>query len=291
MLKEAWWAVISDHLATSGYAAGEDAWRYKQRLADTFHLPQWETAEGMIPLYVNGARELHAVSDVCALDSFWICYSLPTAESVATPDADVSFSPAIHVGDLTQFADSVMDSLFDGRAPVTILNVEDNRCAIEWSKPSEILWVSRYRPIALISFAPLSIFGVGLHKAKDSIYGQTVINLDNEWGGWLARLSEFAETDPDSAVARAYHRLLTLLRTPLDHGGYELELVKKFLEGWHDMPGISEEFEPPAAPLERHQFRDMRHPWQDIAAVVRRASGHVGRTPDDDGAASLDSSG
>ena len=66
-IRSRWIEVLKDHLASSTWARGEDAWKYKQSLVDHFRLPNfWASLPGTIPVYSKPRRLLVSLNELLA---------------------------------------------------------------------------------------------------------------------------------------------------------------------------------------------------------------------------------
>lgn len=96
--------------------------------------------------------------------------------------------------------------------------------------------------------------GFALHKTTDNVYEAMVLNSRNALVKWLKRIRDRNEKDEGKLPTGSLGRVLSLLKTPLQHGGYEFEKLETFLDAWRTDSDLDPKLSPPARHIERHMF-------------------------------------
>lgn len=262
-----WRELLSEHLERTGFAQGPDGWVYRNRIADRFLAEDsfWNDISGLIPVWVDGKRELLSCGDYANLPRItelvpaWrqACLRSRSRENDSPPIEEVvrlTGSPSISHESLSRLAERVKLRMFERRAPARARWVHASWFAIDWEpsdKPPALAhqnWDNRmlfecelepHNCVALFFDQPYSL--------PDLI----LINPHNRLGGWCVNT---LRRTVDRDLARSLASVLAEAARYCFYVGEEHVLLKKHLAGWSARKDIPEELKPPEYVPTRDDF-------------------------------------
>jgi hypothetical protein len=99
-----------------------------------------------------------------------------------------------------------------------------------------------------------TVLGFRAHKTTDRVYEHGLLNKGHPFVQWLIRVGDCCAQNARGLTKEQFEQLISLLETPIGHGGHKLSALNTYLEGWRNLPGLPSELYPAAVELTRDMF-------------------------------------
>ena len=274
-LASRWHEVLSEHLESSEYAKGPDAWRYKQRVAELFAErtgeQYWGDIQGMLPVYVDKQRQLMSRNELAAIPRLMLvgttAYSY-TAERL-TDDVDRESvleslnSPVVFWTDVERLVrqpgtfflpHGLIRACLCGKWEVAM---EARACA---GQPTKGGGEPRY-PYFRGTFAatPLQpghkIAAVVCSRSNNHLNQILLLNRGHALVGWVQRCLDASRTEVPSLQPKL-EKVLELIRRACSRALRKdaIAELEDYLRNWAGIEGLQEDLCPPSAGLSDGAF-------------------------------------
>jgi len=244
--------ILMEHLRLSPRAQGADAWKYKQRLVDSFRLTSfWLHMPEMIPLRQDGVRRVVSLQD--ALGRPVITVFFGEVEYVS----EVSATAVMTTAEIEALSRAHRELLFRERVPMNPRWTAANRLVLEWARAEEpAKHFSHDSPIEVVDWTDGYMIGFEGHHATSSIYETVILNSFNPLVEWVVRVHIACSTGSYGLTLRQCDLVLELLADAI-RNYYEdtRRKLEVYLQGWRAIPGLPPELYPPEIELEQDRFR------------------------------------
>jgi len=264
-----WEEILTEHLKTSPLALAVDGWKYKQRLVSDFPLQSyWEDVPGTVRMYMDGEYTLHPLKTVVCFPVIRVIMRWPWEHLEI--DNGTPPEPEPHVlakstgvilthSDLGCLSDAHRRAIFSNRVIGGVCWTSENHFFIDWKlvddKAGVLLNIEREdRPIEGVPLSDDATVGFSIHQTTDNVYKHCILNITNSLGHWIFGLRKTCSAGNCFVDSRMFKTLVSLLQTPLSHGGLEVEKLESYLKRWREIPNLSAEFYPPDISLSREMF-------------------------------------
>lgn len=266
-------------MATSSRANSEDEWKYKQRLVDDFPLRSfWASFPETIRIQLEGEPKLVSLDEIKRMQEVaTIMHGSRFEPRKVSFQADrpdngeksaimwLGDTLAIVEADLRPLSNEHRTAVFTNRSVDSVQWSHDGHLVLYWTLNKRGEMLSRHawsQPLEITSLPAFKVVGFRAHKTTDDVYGHGLLNASHPFVQWLIRVRESCEQNAYGLKKEQFEQLISLLETPIEHGGYELSSLVTYLEGWRSLPRLPPELYPPEEQLTEDMF------------VMRRESGN-----------------
>ena len=255
-----WEEIINEHLVTSSRAKSQDGWKYKQRLVDYFPLQSfWASIPEMLRIQVEKEEKLVSFEELQAVPLLTTIIRLRKYVDLGTvyaedPNETASVipiwgddTPAIIEDDLRFLSREHHKALFRSRYIESVQWLPGDNLALHWTsgKDDKILLGDEGRPLEVIDLDSPSTVGFTIHRTTGDVYDHAVLNASHPFTQWLVAVKSAFQKNAYGLREEQFDRLLDLVRTPVEHDGYELPKLVTYLNGWSKLPNLPKNFHPP----------------------------------------------
>jgi hypothetical protein len=257
LLKRQWEIRLLEHSESATRDMEPDqAWRYKQQLADRFKLKElWRRVDGMIPLHESGELRAQSLRDVMKHPRVWFVAQrgwrsteLPDAE-LAGLDAPVLVAPEAHA-----MCDTHQEEIFADR------HVEEVKNFGAWTA---VKWAVEGKSRLAVDTGGVLIYGGHAVSFPDAMnerfafwmpatrlyYGWVFINKNHPLGAWCLEMWSRCWIADDQPLSRkAADRLWLSVRAIYGTSRETATLVSEFnafLDDWNRRPSVPSHLRPP----------------------------------------------
>jgi hypothetical protein len=247
--------LLAEHLASSPFARGDEAWSYKQRLVGLFCLPAfWTSAPGAI--HVSGPDEARVLSlaDVMGEPAVTSAVREPGLAALRGPRSAGPGPPAWD-GELPCFAPEGIEGLsdehrravFQGRRVRNARALESGHLALDWAvcaEPGPDLLLPAAEPAQLAALPQADEVGVVIHKTIEDVYQCVILNDRNPFVRWLIRAQGACVRGSHGLGKDQGRRLGALVLDAVRYTHLRQKLLR-YLDEWRRLPGLPSELRPP----------------------------------------------
>lgn len=264
-----WEEVLREHISISRRARTDEGWEYKQKLVDLFPFPAfWDQMPEMIRVLQQDGSRLVSLPDIQAESLITtILYSWPPGERIellryefaptsSPPSLDID-DLGIRLRDLNRLSEAHRKAIFANRRVSSIRRLPSGHLAIDWrvcEDTGRLFASSADRPVGLVDLQDDNIVGFRLHQTTGNVYAHIVLNASNPFVQWMVRVERASRSESYSMIRDPFTRLMSLMLTPLNQGGYEIEEVEQFVGLWNTLPSLPPELMPPEFALTPRMF-------------------------------------
>ncbi len=248
--------LVQGHLAETGYARGDSAWSYKQRLiALTGFDDFWIDVPGTVRAFEDGQPTFLSLREIKGLDTLAVVvpmdrtlYGIPRTRNTEAQPPELP-GLAVWGPDLVSVTDDVRQYLFEDLAVDRASWADEDSLRVEWRTraPAFRLKVGYGSQLADVVSLPDPCIGFRTHRAFNETYDHALLNGDHDFVRWLVAVHDAASEHPPRVAPKQWESLCKLIATPLWHSGLEVNRLANFIEAWRQAQ-IADLPPPPESP-------------------------------------------
>ena len=275
-----WEEILKEHLATSPNAKSDEGWKYKQKLVEDFPLRSfWASVPETIRVTVKDEQKLMSLEALQAAREIATMipahrFIVPTTpyrdeEREGIEESDLSWPSdtlALFEGDLEILSTGHRSAIFENRSIRLAEWSPEGNLVLNWVSNSKGNKLSRHRwstPLEVTTWPGCTVIGFRVHRTTHQVYGHGLLNEGHPFVRWLVQVKVCCKRNAHGLTEEQFEQLVSLLETPLEHGGYEVSALNAYLQGWKNLPSLPPELHPPMPRLTRDMFRMRKEAGDD----------------------------
>lgn len=268
--------VLRDHFETSSHAAGEDAWKYKQRVIENLPLVDlWRDFPEIIRVYEGGAPKLLALATIQGAVQFDTVMQCVHGQLVNFPDPrvtteddrmrDLSRNSDVMVIasiDLQYLADNCRSQMFMGRNVSGVTWVDESCMTIRWhldkdGKPSTS--GPGGTPFSVIDLPTTRTLGVRIEGGRYRHTSYVLLNRRHALLKWLDNIRACSDNRVHELAPGQFDRIESFIVHTVEKPREYMGRLTTFLQEWRQRHDLPKELRPPLTRIGPETFR-MRTP-------------------------------
>jgi hypothetical protein len=260
VIQNRWEEILNEHLSTSPFSLSEDGWKYRQRLADIFELETfWRSAEGMIPLRIDGEDVLLSLDTTEQLPLLTIVLGAPRFRNRYPALNTVHRISATKIATPTLFHDLLLSSrhskaLVGPRMPVNIYWLNKTNVATDWElahgkpQPFAKTTLSKWWLVKLPSVNSIGC-PIDWKQSRASI----LLNTTHPFVDWLIRIKAACESPDETVGPREFETIIKLMEDPFRFG-FNTKTLQNYIDAWSKIPNLPADLRPPSITFSPDMF-------------------------------------
>lgn len=264
-----WEEILEQHLETTPWARGEDAWRYKQGLIYYFPIPSfWDTVPETIRVHRAHTSSLISLAEARELPVVTVVIDVPfistrkklSDERQHREHDDISEGPSILTGSAPTIIapDFVsigtycrVSMLTDRHVTAARWSSHGNQLEIDWSRgvvEDDWMYSDHINALGIIALPDRAAIGTAIHKATKSDMDCGLVNAEHPFIQWALRVKAVSVAGLYGLKLLQYDQLTTFVYDALmsQGEGQSLQYLANYIEKWREIPDLPTELYPPS---------------------------------------------